>query len=296
VDTSECGSPDTGNSTISNTTLYSEPRLRFHTVHGRNARISNGGLTASRLKALAEFNYSIVFSNRPLRQRELFEVVLETMIDHWNGSIEIGVTGIRPDELNLPSTATDLDHDTIMLSGTAVMHNGRNVRNTMPFDLDSLTSGTKIGIMRNMDAIHLFINGVDQGQAYECRISNVYAVIDLYGQCAQVSITSPLPDIRAPYATSENSQSLQATSVIQPALEAKHRWSCISGNVSLFQNFTIAARCTNSSPALSQCLAFSERPLVIGEPFEIKINEINPMFAGKKKNFYLIRGTKFILC
>lgn len=281
IDTSECGSPDTGNSTISNTTLYSsEPKLKFHTVHGRNARISNLCLTASRPKALAEFNDSIVFSNRPLRQRELFEIILETMIDHWNGSIEIGVTGVRPDELTLPSTATDLDHDTVMMSGTTLMHNGLTIRNDMPFDLDSLTSGTKIGVMRNLDAIHFFIDGVDMGIAYECRITNMYAVIDLYGQCAQVSITTPHPDIRAPYATSENSQSLQATSVIQPALEAKHRWSCISGNVSLSQNWTAASRCTNASPCLSHCLVFSERPLVVGEQFEIKITEMNQMLAG----------------
>lgn len=281
IDTSECGSPDTGNSTISNTTLYSnEPRLRFHQIHGKNARISNGGLSASRPKALAEFNDSIVFSNRPLRQRELFEVILETIIGHWNGSIEIGVTGVRPDELTLPSTATDLDHDTVMLSGTTLMHNGVTIRNDMRFDLDSLPAGTKIGVMRNGDAIHFFIDGVDQGAAFICRIPNMYAVIDLYGQCAQVSITSSLPDIRAPYATSENSQSLQATSVIQPALETKHRWSCISGNVTLSQNWTVASRCTNTNPALSHCLVFSERPLVIGEPFEIKITEINPLLAG----------------
>lgn len=281
VDTSECDSPDTGNSTISNTTLYStEPRLRFHQVHGKNARITGGGLTANRLKALAEFNDSIVFSNRPLRQRELFEVVLETMIDHWNGSIEIGVTGVRPDELTLPSTATDLDHDTVMLSGTTLMHNGITIRNDMRFDLDSLQSGTKIGVMRNGDAIHFFIDGVDQGPSFICRIPNMYAVIDLYGQCAQVSITSSQPDIRAPYATSENSQSLQATSVIQPALETKHRWSCISGNVTLSQNWTLASRCTNVNSALSHCLVFSERPLVVGEPFEIKITEINTLLAG----------------
>lgn len=59
-------------------------------MHGRNARITNNAMTASRPKALAEFNDSIVFSNRPLRQRELFEVIIESVVDHWNGSIEIG--------------------------------------------------------------------------------------------------------------------------------------------------------------------------------------------------------------
>lgn len=296
IDTSECGSPDTmGNSTMSNTTLYgaNEPRLRFHTCHGRNARISNGGLTASRPKALAEFNGSIVFSNRPLRQHELFEVQLETMIDHWNGSVEIGVTGVRPDEITMASTATDLDQDTVMISGSTLMHNGTTVRNDMPFDLDALGTGARIGVTRVGDAVHFFVNGCDQGVEYECRIANMHAVVDLYGQCAQVSITSAalasssaaaaaaavavtmgtasagsviggsggadrcltmlgtehgvassLPigieepahvvggggaaaAARAPYAMSENSQSFQATSVIQPMMEAKHRYDSI---------------------------------------------------------------------
>lgn len=297
-------SPDAGNSTFSNTTINGglslEPKLRFHACHGPNARISNGGLTASRPKALAEFNGSIVFSNRPLRQRELFEVVLETMIDHWNGSVEIGCTGIRPDEISLANTATDLEQDTIMISGQTLIHNGTTVRNDMPFNLDNLTSGSKIGVMRNGDAIHFFVNGVDQGHAYDCSIQNMYAVVDLYGQCAQVSITSAQPDIRAPYATSENSQSLQATSVIQPLLEVKHgyeivfifliasfkltnanfSWLCTSGSVSLYQHCTVASRSTCGQPALSRCLVFSEQYLIVGEPFEIKITEYNSMLAG----------------
>lgn len=248
-----------------------EPRLRFHACHGRNARISNGGQTASRPKALAEFNGSIVFSNRPLRQRELFEVRLETMIDHWNGSVEIGVTGVRPDEITMASTATDLDQDTVMISGSTLMHNGTTVRNDMPFDLDALGAGSRIGVMRVGDAVHFYVNGIDQGVEYECSIANMHAVVDLYGQCAQVSITPAsgggatttaqpmdgglesggveVPTTfarldeagvvdemvasvvgagpRAPYAMSENSQSFQATSVIQPMMEARHRYVCI---------------------------------------------------------------------
>lgn len=280
---SECNTPDTGNSTISNTTLFSnEPKLKFHHVHGRNARILNNGITARRPKALAEFNDSIVFSSRPLRQRELFEVVIETVVEHWNGSIEIGITGIRPDELTLPSTATDLDVNTVMASGTTLMYNGVTVRNDLPFDLDQLQSGSKIGVMRNGDNVHFFVNSIDLGPVHECKVQNVYAVIDLYGQCAQVSITNGIvacAATMAPYATSENSQSLQATSVIQPALEAtKHRWSCISGNAALLQNWTVAVRCSNT--ALSRCLVFSERQLVVGEPFEIRINEVNTFYAG----------------
>uniref|UniRef100_A0A4Y0BHW5 NHR domain-containing protein n=1 Tax=Anopheles funestus TaxID=62324 RepID=A0A4Y0BHW5_ANOFN len=297
VDTSECGTPDTGNSTISNTTLFpsAEPRMRFNTcVHGRNAHIINGGLTACRPKALAEFNDAIVFSSRPLRQRELFEIVLDTVVDRWNGSIEIGVTAMRPDELSLPSTATDLEHDTIMVSGTTLLLNGCTVRSDLPFDLDALGQGSRVGVMRNGDAIHFSINGIDLGGFYDSKAPNLYAVVDLYGQCAQVSITAPTHagtgpgsgvgangDLRAPYAISENSQSLQATSVIQPMalVESKHRWSCISANaVTLGHNWTLASRGT--STALSHCLVFSDRPLVPGETFEIKITEVNPLYAG----------------
>ncbi|XP_054732777.1 neuralized-like protein 4 [Anastrepha obliqua] len=282
IDTSECGSPDTGNSTISNTTLYSEPPLRFHNIHGKNAGISNGGLTASRPNSLAEFNDAIVFSNRPLRQRELFEVVLETMVRHWSGNIEIGVTGTRPEDIQLAANATDLDaNDMIILCGSMIFHNRKTIRSNVLIDLDSLGSGTRVGVMRNGDYVHFFIDGVDQGPACECRMPNVWAVIDLYGQCAQVTLTQTQPDIRAPYATSENSQSCQATSVIQPATsETKHRWTCISGHVTLSQSWTVASRITGASAALSRCVVFSEHPLSVGAPFEIKLISHNPLFAG----------------
>jgi neuralized-like protein 4 len=59
-------------------------------VHGRNARVSNNGLTASRPRAFGEFNDAIVISNRALREGEMFEVVIEKVVDRWSGSIEAG--------------------------------------------------------------------------------------------------------------------------------------------------------------------------------------------------------------
>lgn len=64
--------------------------LHFHHVHGRNARVSNGGRTASRPRALGEFNDAIVMSNRALREDEMFAVVIEKIVDRWSGSIEAG--------------------------------------------------------------------------------------------------------------------------------------------------------------------------------------------------------------
>jgi len=64
--------------------------LRFHSCHGENAVISPNGRVATRPSARGEFNDAIVVSSRPLLDNELFEVVVERMVDRWSGSIEAG--------------------------------------------------------------------------------------------------------------------------------------------------------------------------------------------------------------
>jgi neuralized-like protein 4 len=75
---------------------------------GRNARIGNNGLSATRPNALGEFNDAIVMSNRPLRDDEIFEIVIERTVDRWSGSIEAGVTLIRPEDLEFPNTVSPI--------------------------------------------------------------------------------------------------------------------------------------------------------------------------------------------
>lgn len=78
-----------------------------------------------------------------------------------------------------------------MLSGSSVMINGKTIRNNYNCDLDTLSSGTRLGVMRSADkSLEFYKNGIPQGLACTIPHNNIYAVVDLYGQCAQVSIPS----------------------------------------------------------------------------------------------------------
>lgn len=59
----------------------------------------------------------------------------------------LGLTAVRPEDISLPTTATDLEQDTVMLSGAIIMENGCNIRNGYPMDLDSLRAGARIGML-----------------------------------------------------------------------------------------------------------------------------------------------------
>lgn len=182
-------------SVADSTAAHTRTDFRFHYIHGSNARIINNGLTAWRPRPLAEFNDGIVFSNRPLRPGELFEITLDNIVDRWSGSVELGVTAVKPEEINLPSTATDLVKDTWMLSGSSVMENSVTILSKYPCDLDTLQAGTRIGVLVNVNrSLEFYKDGRSQGVACVAitPTAPIYAVVDLYGSCAQVSIVNQL--------------------------------------------------------------------------------------------------------
>lgn len=257
--------------------------LRFHHVHGKNARIVNSGLTALRPRPLSEFNDAIVFSSRPLRDGELFEVSLDNIVDRWAGSIELGVTAVRPDDIELPGTATDLCRDTWMLSGSSVMENGTTIKNNYPCDLDTLTAGTRIGVVRSSDkSLEFYKDGVPQGLACLVPNGNVYAVIDLYGECAQVSIPCASPLVAAPTLDnclrSDTSISLQAVSVVQPPVPTDlHLFSeSFSKGVILSDGGRLAKR----DKDINGAIVCSATPLAQEEFFEISIVSLSHHLAG----------------
>uniref|UniRef100_A0A672NLP7 Neuralized-like protein 4 n=1 Tax=Sinocyclocheilus grahami TaxID=75366 RepID=A0A672NLP7_SINGR len=250
--------------------------LRFHQLHGTNAVITNGGRTALRQNCRSEFNDAIVISNRCLRDGELFEIVIQKMVDRWSGSIEAGVTAIRPEELEFPNTMTDIDYDTWMLSGTAIMQDGNTMRNNYSCDLDSLTTGSRIGMMRTATGdLHYFINGLDQGVACTGLPPEVYAVIDLYGQCVQVFITSSSGPLDNSLCTSNITE--KSFPIHSPVAGVAHRLHSKHGkNVVLLGDCCQALRVDGYAHGI----VFSAKELKTDEVFEVKINKVDDRWSG----------------
>ncbi|RZF44339.1 hypothetical protein LSTR_LSTR006889 [Laodelphax striatellus] len=286
--------------------VHTHGDLHFHHIHGRNARVSNNGRTASRPRALGEFSDAIVMSNRPLRDDEMFAVVIEKIVDRWSDSIEAGVTAIRPDELELPGTMTDLDHDTWMLSGSAVMKDGMTLKHSYALDLDTLTTGSVIGMKRHQDgSLHYYLDGVDQGEACSDLPTNIYPVIDLYGQCAQVSIVSPTERPAEPDSNDNScshglavgvaSRIEEPIAALAPPTMASslqqqqqpsatfilHRLSPWCGkNVTLLPGCVAASRGGPGGAGANHGLVQSASLLVGGELFEVAVDRYAPHWAG----------------
>ena len=107
----------------------------------------------------------------------------------WTKAIQIGVTALDPAFLGLPYSLSEVSEDTWMLSGCSVNHSGDTTIKKNGMDLDGLTEGDCVGVMRTSSGeLHLYVNGKDQGKAATGIPTNVYAALDMFGLCEQVSV------------------------------------------------------------------------------------------------------------
>ena len=58
--------------------------------HGEQVTVSRDRRSAIRINPLTEFNNAVVMSHRPLRDDEMFEIIVEKVVDRWSGSLEAG--------------------------------------------------------------------------------------------------------------------------------------------------------------------------------------------------------------
>lgn len=78
------------------------------------------------------------------------------------------------------------------MAGNCILKDGILLVERYGIDLDKLSQDDRVGLMRTSEGdLMFYINGDSQGVAVEGVPPILYAVVDLYGKCVQVTITSP---------------------------------------------------------------------------------------------------------
>jgi hypothetical protein len=178
-------------------------QLRFHTLRGRNIELSEEDRYAVRTRS---FKHGLLFSNRPLRPYELFEVEVMELERVWAGSIRLGLTTYDPDSLNQPLPPYAIPNLTqqpgcFVLAGSAMHGVPMGANPDLPWgnegyqlNLDDTTivsDGCKIGVAFDLQGrMYFTLNGEVQGVAQEGLPvdGSIYAIVDVYGQAKAIRI------------------------------------------------------------------------------------------------------------
>lgn len=104
------------------------------------------------------------------------------------------MTALDPSVLDFPSSATGLKGGSWVVSGCSVLRDGRSVLEEYGQDLDQLVEGDRVGVERTATGeLRLWVNGRDCGVAATGLPARVWAVVDLYGKCTQITVLPPEP-------------------------------------------------------------------------------------------------------
>lgn len=159
----------------------------FHENHGRNIQLE----TKTIARRVASYNQGVVMSSRPLIKGKPFQVKIEKLNERWVSNILCGVSCITPEkQTSFPLTALGFKKHSWIICSDWIFHNSMRVKTKYGAGLENLQCNSIVGLLIDEDnRLHLFINGIDQGVAATDLPPYIFAVIDLYGQCEQVSIT-----------------------------------------------------------------------------------------------------------
>ncbi|XP_013911588.1 PREDICTED: neuralized-like protein 4 [Thamnophis sirtalis] len=87
------------------------------------------------------------------------------------------------------SSGSGLKGGSWIISGCSVLRDGRSILEEYGQDLDQLGEGDRVGIQRTANGeLRLWVNGQDCGVAATGIPPRVWAVVDLYGKCTQITV------------------------------------------------------------------------------------------------------------
>ena len=177
-----------------------------NTISGEQIRIINSGLGAERMNPTKVYGHGVAYGAHPLKGNAEFEVKIDSYGAGWLMSITFGVMrckkGMSIDSgKGVPFAGDNYDYFTwsgvhvLDHSFTSFTENNINIDQFMygSVDLRDLREGDRVGLRISEDgALEFTVNGEGQGIAAKniyTRDSDVYAVVDHYGQCVATVIT-----------------------------------------------------------------------------------------------------------
>ena len=167
----------------------------FHSVHGRNIKLSKYGLLAERPSDT--FNGGIAYGAKVLSGTTEFEVEITACKTNWSGTLKLGVTqckaGSKVKHSNIPQYSLNYRMwSSQRVFNKLVGYSGPIEREYSSTRLESLQKTIWACGCHMIGVFTFFVNGKSQGVAAQGVYQegyDLYAVVDVYGQCTAVRIT-----------------------------------------------------------------------------------------------------------
>ena len=169
----------------------------YHSKTSKQMRITDDGLVAMRLNPDGVAGDGVVYGSRPLKGRTEFEVKILSHGTDWYGTIQIGVMRCKkgvPIKHGPRDSQFAVNH--CIWADQQLFNNFITHKERMDYgnvDLRDLREGDHLGLCISEDGVLEFtVNGESQGTATEniyTRNSDVYAVVDHFGNCVATVIT-----------------------------------------------------------------------------------------------------------
>ena len=181
-------------------TTNKDIQFGFHSTSGKHIRITNNGLGAERMNPDGTYDNGVAYGAQPLKGLAEFEVKMVTYGTDWSGSIKVGVMRCKKGATiqfgpGIPEDSFIAKHHFVW-AGQGLSNNLVTPGEYSDYgyvDSYDLREGDCVGLRLSRDGVlEFFVNCESQGIAAKniyTRDTNIYALVDHYGQCVATAIT-----------------------------------------------------------------------------------------------------------
>ncbi|KAE9414748.1 hypothetical protein Angca_006945, partial [Angiostrongylus cantonensis] len=265
------------------------PQLAFHSVHGQNVVLLNGGRVARRKESFCK---GLAFSNRPISINENVCIRLTEVSTSWSGVLRFGVTNVDPESYRNVQVPKFACPDLTSKEGFWAK--------ALP-ERYSVEGNILHFYITHSGDLYYGVNGVHKGVfLIGINVSlPIWIIVDIYGNSVAVEFVDPsdfhVPrsSSTAPCTTTASSPRHEPASVEPPVTLHRElqvastssssgfeclRFHQVTGrHISLNAMRNIATRCDSE---YSQGYVFSERPIRNNEKVVIEVITVQKLYIG----------------